>query len=111
MNGYVEAGYLVIFGSLGTYGVALLGRERAARRRVLGPAGAGSTGAGSTGAGSTSAGSTGAGSTGAGSTGAGAVSSAGSGESTTQAGDGPTTKPQRASLATEEPEPAPGATS
>lgn len=86
MNGYVEAGYLVIFGSLGTYGVALLGRERAARRRVLG-------------------------STGAGSTGAGAVSFTDSGESTTQAGDGPTTKPQRASLATEEPEPAPGATS
>jgi len=106
VNGYVEAGYLVIFGSLGTYGVALLGRERAARRRVLGPAGAGSTGAGST-----SAGSTGAGSTGAGSTGAGAVSSAGSGESTTQAGDAPTTKPQHAPLATEEPEPAPGAMS
>ena len=101
MNGYVEAGYLVIFGSLGTYGVALLGRERAARRRVLGPAAAASTGAGSTGAGST----------GAGSTGAGAVSFTDSGESTTQAGDGPTTKPQRASLATEEPEPAPGAMS
>ena len=34
MNGYVEAGYLVVFASLGTYGLTLLGRERAARRRV-----------------------------------------------------------------------------
>jgi hypothetical protein len=34
MNGYVEAGYLVVFSSLGTYGLTLLGRERAARRRV-----------------------------------------------------------------------------
>jgi hypothetical protein len=106
VNGYVEAGYLVIFGSLGTYGVALLGRERAARRRVLGPAGAGSTGAGSTGAGST-----GAGSTGAGSSSSGAESFTDSGESTTQVGDGPTAKPQHAPLATEEPEPAPGAMS
>jgi hypothetical protein len=91
VNGYVEAGYLVIFGSLGTYGVALLGRERAARRRVLGPAGAGSTGAGSTGAG--------------------AASFTDSGGSTAQVGDGPTAKPQHAPLATEEPEPAPGAMS
>ncbi len=91
MNGYVEAGYLVIFGSLGTYGVALLGRERAARRRVLGPAGADTTGVGSTSAG--------------------AVSIADPGESTTQVGDAPTTKPQHAPLATEEPEPAPGAMS
>ena len=34
MNGYVEAGYVVVLGTLGTYGVALLTRERAARRRV-----------------------------------------------------------------------------
>jgi len=34
MNGYVEAGYLAVFVSLGTYGLSLLGRERAARRRV-----------------------------------------------------------------------------
>jgi hypothetical protein len=34
MNGYVEAGYVVILGTLGTYGVTLLARERAARRRV-----------------------------------------------------------------------------
>jgi len=42
MNGYVEAGYVVILGTLGTYGVTLLARERAARRRV----GAASTAAG-----------------------------------------------------------------
>jgi hypothetical protein len=34
MNGYVEAGYIVVLGTLGIYGVALLTRERAARRRV-----------------------------------------------------------------------------
>jgi len=34
MNGYVEAGYAVILGSLGTYSVSLIARERAARRRV-----------------------------------------------------------------------------
>jgi hypothetical protein len=34
MNGYVEAGYVVILGSLGTYAATLVGRERAARRRV-----------------------------------------------------------------------------
>jgi hypothetical protein len=34
VNGYVEAGYLIVLGSLGTYGVGLLARERAARRRV-----------------------------------------------------------------------------
>ena len=28
VNGYVEAGYLIVLGSLGTYGVGLLGRER-----------------------------------------------------------------------------------
>jgi hypothetical protein len=34
MNGYVEAGYLVVLGTLGTYGATLVARERAARRRV-----------------------------------------------------------------------------
>jgi hypothetical protein len=34
MNGYVEAGYVVVLGTLGTYGVTLVVRERAARRRV-----------------------------------------------------------------------------
>jgi hypothetical protein len=34
MNGYVEAGYVVVLGTLGTYGVTLLARERAVRRRV-----------------------------------------------------------------------------
>ena len=34
MNGYVEAGYVVVLGTLGTYSVSLLARERAARRRV-----------------------------------------------------------------------------
>ena len=34
MNGYVEAGYVVVLGTLSTYGAALVGRERAARRRV-----------------------------------------------------------------------------
>ena len=34
MNGYVETGYVVILGSLGTYALALVSRERAARRRI-----------------------------------------------------------------------------
>ncbi len=34
MNGYVEAGYLVVFASQGTYWVSLVGSERAARRRI-----------------------------------------------------------------------------
>ncbi len=34
MNGYVEAGYVVVLGTLGTYGVTLVARERSARRRV-----------------------------------------------------------------------------
>ena len=34
MNPYVEAGYVVVLGTLGTYSVTLLARERAARRRV-----------------------------------------------------------------------------
>lgn len=34
MNGYVEAGYVVVLGTLGTYGSALIAHERAARRRV-----------------------------------------------------------------------------
>ncbi|MGA2528717.1 MAG: hypothetical protein ABSG36_06080 [Acidimicrobiales bacterium] len=34
MNGYVEAGYVVVLGTLGTYGFSLIIRERAARRRV-----------------------------------------------------------------------------
>ena len=36
MNGYVEAGYVVVLGTLGTYSVTLLARERAARRRIGG---------------------------------------------------------------------------
>ncbi|MGA3215480.1 MAG: hypothetical protein ABSD97_07305 [Acidimicrobiales bacterium] len=36
MNGYVEAGYVVVLGTLGSYGGALLLRERAARRRAGG---------------------------------------------------------------------------
>jgi hypothetical protein len=39
MNGYVEAGYAVILGTLGTYSVSLIARERSARRRVGGPSG------------------------------------------------------------------------
>jgi len=34
MNGYVEAGYVVILGTLATYAVSLVARERAVRRRV-----------------------------------------------------------------------------
>ncbi|MGO9333469.1 MAG: hypothetical protein ACLQCU_05365 [Acidimicrobiales bacterium] len=34
MSGYVEAGYVVVLGTLGIYGVALAARERAARRRL-----------------------------------------------------------------------------
>ena len=30
MNGYVEAGYVVVLGTLGTYGVTLVARERSA---------------------------------------------------------------------------------
>jgi hypothetical protein len=34
MSGYVEAGYIVCLGSLGTYAISLVVRERAARRRA-----------------------------------------------------------------------------
>jgi hypothetical protein len=34
MNGYVEAGYLICFGTLGAYSLSLVTRERAARRRL-----------------------------------------------------------------------------
>jgi hypothetical protein len=34
MNGYVEAGYVVILGTLATYSATLVARERAARRRA-----------------------------------------------------------------------------
>lgn len=34
MSGYVEAGYLVVLGSLGAYAVSLVQRERAARNRL-----------------------------------------------------------------------------
>ena len=37
MNPYVEAGYAVILGTLGSYSVSLVARERAARRRVGAP--------------------------------------------------------------------------
>lgn len=36
MSGYVEAGYVVILGTLSVYSVSLVTRERAARRRVNG---------------------------------------------------------------------------
>ena len=40
MNGYVEAGYIVVLGGLGAYATSLLRREHTARRRVdgVGPA-------------------------------------------------------------------------
>ena len=41
MNGYVEAGYIVVLGTLGTYGFTLAVRERATRRRVEGRSGRG----------------------------------------------------------------------
>ncbi|MGA3354211.1 MAG: hypothetical protein ABSD85_13660 [Acidimicrobiales bacterium] len=44
MNGYVEAGYVVVLGTLGTYGLTLIVRERAARRRVGEAAGPASPG-------------------------------------------------------------------
>ena len=57
MNGYVEAGYVVVLGTLSSYAATLAVRERAARMR-LGPAAksasappAGETGAGGEGAG------------------------------------------------------------
>jgi hypothetical protein len=34
MSGYVEAGYLIVLGSLSSYAVSLVARERAARRRL-----------------------------------------------------------------------------
>jgi hypothetical protein len=34
MNGYVEAGYVVVLGTLATYSSALVARERAARARA-----------------------------------------------------------------------------
>jgi len=34
VSGYVEAGYLVGFGTLATYAVTLVARERAGRRRL-----------------------------------------------------------------------------
>lgn len=34
MNGYVEAGYVVVFATLFAYAVSVVGRERAALRRV-----------------------------------------------------------------------------
>jgi hypothetical protein len=39
MNGYVEAGYLVVLGTLSTYASTLAVRERAARRRAGRPNG------------------------------------------------------------------------
>jgi len=34
MNGYVEAGYAVILGTLGAYSITLVARGRAAQRRT-----------------------------------------------------------------------------
>jgi len=39
MNGYVEAGYAVILGTLGAYSVSLIARGRAAQRRTASTAG------------------------------------------------------------------------
>ncbi|MGD0440789.1 MAG: hypothetical protein ABSB52_09205 [Acidimicrobiales bacterium] len=39
MNAYVEAGYVVVLGTLSIYGSTLVARERAARRRLGVPAG------------------------------------------------------------------------
>lgn len=36
MSGYIEAGYVVVLATLGTYSASMVVRERAARRR-LGP--------------------------------------------------------------------------
>ena len=37
MSGYVEVGYVIVLGSLGSYAVSLVTRERAARRRLPKP--------------------------------------------------------------------------
>jgi hypothetical protein len=37
VSGYIEAGYVVALGSLGTYALSLVTRERAARRRLPPP--------------------------------------------------------------------------
>ncbi len=34
MSGYIDAGYVIVLGTLGVYGTTLLARERAARRRA-----------------------------------------------------------------------------
>jgi hypothetical protein len=34
MSGYIEAGYVIALGSLGSYSLSLLRRERAARSRL-----------------------------------------------------------------------------
>ncbi len=34
MSGYVEAGYMIVLGSLGAYALSLVARERAAKRRL-----------------------------------------------------------------------------
>jgi hypothetical protein len=34
VSGYIEAGYVVALGSLATYAISLVTRERAARRRL-----------------------------------------------------------------------------
>lgn len=41
MSGYVEAGYVIVLGSLALYATSIVVRERAVRRRLrgLGPAG------------------------------------------------------------------------
>ena len=38
MNGYIEAGYSVVIGTLAIYSATLVQRERAARRRLAGSA-------------------------------------------------------------------------
>jgi hypothetical protein len=37
MSGYIEAGYVIALGSLGSYALSLLRRERAARRGLPHP--------------------------------------------------------------------------
>jgi len=34
VSGYIEVGYVIVLGSLATYATSLVGRERAARRRL-----------------------------------------------------------------------------
>ena len=37
MSGYIEVGYVIVLGSLGSYAASLVTRERTARRRLAPP--------------------------------------------------------------------------